>query len=97
MKPPANDSPLSRKPAYRRNQRRTMWAAGGGAVLVILLIILFGPDRDDIKRRWEFSGKEGPMELMPELSIDDGSDSRHQERLRREQDRNPPAPNYEVY
>ncbi len=97
MSPAPPERPLSEQPAYRRNQRRRMWAAGGGAVVVILLIILFGPDRDDIKRRWEFSGKEGPMEMMPELSIDDGSDDRHQERLRREQEKSPPAPSYEIY
>ena len=96
MKPQSTEHSAPKPPTYRRNQRRTMWAAAGGAVLVILLIILFGPDRDDIKRRWEFSGKEGPMEMLPELSIEDGSDQRHQEQLRRAQELNPPAPNFEI-
>lgn len=91
MKPPA-----PRRPAYRRKQRRILWASVGGAVLVLLLLIIFGPDRDEVKRRWEFSGKEGPLEVMPELSIEDGADARHQERLRRAQELSSPAPNFEV-
>lgn len=97
MIPAPPEPSLTQRPTYRRNQRRKMWAAAGGAVIVILLIVLFGPDRNDVKRRWEFSGKEGPMELMPELSIEDGRDERHQERLRREQEKSPPAPNYQIY
>ncbi len=91
MKPPAPE-----RPAYRRNQRRRMWAAVGAAAVVLLLLVIFGPSRDEVKRRWEFSGKEGPLEVMPELSIDDGSDERHQELLRRQQELSPPAPNFEV-
>ncbi len=91
MKPP-----LPERPTYRRNQKRVLGMSIGGALLVLLLLILFGPDRDDVKRRWEFSGKEGPLELMPQLSIDDGQDERHQERLRRAREMSPPAPNFEV-
>lgn len=91
MKPP-----LPERPRYRRNQKRVLWMSIGGALLVMLLLVIFGPDRDDIKRRWEFSGKEGPLEVMPQLSIDDGQDERHQERLRRARELNPPAPNFEV-
>ena len=97
MRPTPPESSLPEKPTYRRNQKRRLWAAAGGAAVLILLIILFGPDRNDVKRRWEFSGKEGPLEMMPELSIDDGSDERHQERMQRKQQRQPPAPSYEVY
>jgi TonB family protein len=73
-----------------------MWASVGGAVLVLVLVVLFGPSREDVERRWEFSGKEGPLELLPQLSIEDGSDERHQELLRRVQDYSPPAPSFEV-
>jgi len=73
-----------------------MWAAAAAAVVVLLLVVIFGPSRDEVKRRWEFSGREGPLEVMPQLSIDDGRDERHQELLRREQQLSPPAPNYEV-
>jgi len=88
---------LPRRPAYRRKQQRIMWASIGGAVLVLLLVIILGPDRDEVKRRWEFSGEEGPLKVMPELSIDDGADERHQERMRRARELSPPAPNFEVH
>ena len=92
MKPPVPE-----RPAYRSNQKRRMWAAVGATVVILLLTVIFGPSRDEVKRRWEFSGKEGPLEVMPQMSIDDGSDVRHQELLRRRQQLSPPAPNFEVF
>ena len=48
------------------------------ALVGIVLLIVFGPDREEVKRRFEFYGAEGDLKIMPELSIDDGDDAVHQ-------------------
>ena len=81
---------------FRRGGRRRFLAAIAGALVVLGLFILFGPDRSDIEKRFEFSGEEGPLEIMPELSIDRGEDARFQEEQRRNLEMPEPAPSYEV-
>jgi len=61
----------------RRNVRRLGWAALVAAAVLILLVLL-GPDREAVKRRFEYYGKPGVLKIMPEVSIDEGSDRVHQ-------------------
>lgn len=67
-----------------------------GAVVVIALVILFGPTREKVREHWDVAGREGPLQIMPQLSIDEGGDDRRQERQRRPRLATPPAPTYEV-
>ena len=80
---------------FRRGERRRILFALIGAIIVLALGIILGPRGEQVRRRWEFSGSEGPMKLMPELSIDDGADERHQDPAR-SPDTPPSAPNIEV-
>jgi TonB family protein len=48
------------------------------ALLSLVVIALFGPDRDAVKQKFEIYGAEGPLEIMPQISIDAGSDAVHQ-------------------
>lgn len=80
---------------FRRGGRRRYLVAAALAVLAVILFAVFGPDREDVKKRFEFSGVEGPLKVMPELSIDEGVDARFQEAMRRK-DLPEPSPRYEV-
>jgi TonB family protein len=68
---------------------------GAGVVAVIALIVLalFGPEREEIRKRFEVYGAEGEIKLMPEISIDEGQDRVHQ---LPESFREAPPPNYQV-
>jgi Gram-negative bacterial TonB protein C-terminal len=76
------------------SRKRMIWATVC-AVTATLLFILLGPSRDSIKKKFEFSGKEGPLKIMPELSIDDGSSDIHQDKQKMPS-KLPTAPEYEV-
>lgn len=66
----------------RETARRLAWGTGA-AVVLLIVIALLGPSRDAVRRRFEpVSGAEGPLRVMPELSIDPGRDPRHQEPAR---------------
>ncbi len=82
---------------FRRGERRRYLTASAIAVLALVLFAIFGPSRDDVKKRFEFSGAEGPLKIMPELSIDEGADAKHKEEQRRNLELPEPAPNYEVF
>jgi TonB family protein len=84
------------EPRNRHDQRRIFLFSLAGALLVIALIVLFGPSRDAVQKRWEFAGREGPVTILPEISIDDGAEARHQERMDNSLSMPSPAPNYEV-
>ncbi|MFH1842705.1 MAG: TonB family protein [bacterium] len=79
---------------FKDRTRQRMLYSTVVALLGLLALILFGPSRQDVKKRFEFSGAEGEMRIMPELSIDEGQDTQHQEE-KFFQD-NPPPPNVEV-
>ncbi len=48
------------------------------AVVILALLAWLGPDQQSVKRRFENYGKPGELKIMPEVSIDNGSDTRHQ-------------------
>lgn len=81
--------------AVRLNSRKRMIWATIIAVSLTLLFVLLGPSRDSIKRKFEFSGKEGPLKIMPELSIDDGQSNLHQDK-QKTPSQLPTAPEYEA-
>ena len=81
---------------HRHDLRRVYLASLAGALLVILLFVLFGPSKEDVERRWDFAGREGPVHVLPEISIDDGAQDRHQEQQDRTLATPEPAPHYEV-
>ncbi|HRX50076.1 MAG TPA: TonB family protein [Candidatus Krumholzibacteria bacterium] len=96
MRPAPRTSPETEQARFRRGAGRRLLGALAAALLLLLLGIWLGPDREDVIRTFEFSGKEGPLEIMPELSVDDGRDTAHQEALRREEQPPQPAPYYEI-
>jgi len=81
---------------FRRGGRRRLIGAVLLTALTLVLLIFLGPDRDDVKRRFEVSGEQGPLRIMPELSIDRGRDQLHQDELRRSLELPIPAPEYEI-
>lgn len=74
-------------------RRRLLWAA---AVTVALLIavILLGPDQEAVKRRFEYYGAPGELQIMPQISIEEGTDAAH--RLPRSLREPPPPARLEV-
>lgn len=65
---------------YRQAGRRRLLVGAVAGVVLLILIALLGPDRDAVRRHFEFvPGAAGPLRLMPELSIDRGRDARNQE------------------
>lgn len=80
--------------AFKAASRRRYLGAAAGAVAVLILAMLFAPDEDEVRRRFDLTGAEGPLRIMPDLSIEPGRDSRIQ--LPRYYRRNPPPPTYQV-
>lgn len=85
-----------RRRAREHDLRRRYAAAVAAAVIVLLLLALFGPDRELIRKRWDFAGAAGPLKIMPQISIDDGQDPAHQEAMRLARLATPPVPEYVV-
>lgn len=58
------------------------WPRFAGAAIVALaaiaLLVLLGPNRDEVRKRFVIYGAEGEIRLMPEISIDDGTDPVYQ-------------------
>lgn len=63
---------------FQTKRKLRFLAAGAIALLTLILITWFGPSREEVKRRFEIYGAEGPLEIMPEISIDTGQDAIHQ-------------------
>lgn len=74
----ASASSSSAQAAFRRGGRKRMLAAGGVAVLALILLIVLGPSQEEVRRRFEYYGKPGEMQIMPEISIVEGQNERRQ-------------------
>ncbi len=59
--------------AGRAHAGRRLAAALGVALVVILVIVLLDPGGREIARRFTPYGAEGPLRIMPEISIDEGT------------------------
>jgi TonB family protein len=78
--PVASDPLAGANARYQHGERRRLAGGAVAGVVLLILIALFGPDRDEVRRHFEFiPGAAGPLRVMPELSIDQGRDPRHQE------------------
>ena len=86
--------PRTEQERFRRSNRKRIIYSSIGAVIILVLVIVFGPSGKDVRRTWEFPGREGPLKLMPELSIDEGSDAVHMDAGSKSQ-ASRAAPNYE--
>ena len=74
--------------------KRLLWALPVALALLGILALL-GPSADDVERKFTPYGAEGPLRIMPEIAIEEGSDPT-QQRARQEVAPPPPAPEYEV-
>lgn len=70
-----------------------VWSVAG-AVVVLVIVVLLGPEREEVKRRFEFPGAEGPLKIMPEISITPGRD--RVEQLPEYFRKTPPLPTVEI-
>jgi TonB family protein len=95
-------SPSNRSPALttelqvrvrRSGRKRFLWA-GVVALVGLILLVVLGPDEKVIKERFEYYGAPGELEIMPEISIDDGHQNIHQ--LPKSLQVQPPPSNIEV-
>ena len=65
--------------AYRRGGRKRLAWAVGVAVLGLIAMVLLGPSEDVVKEKFEYYGAPSDeMQIMPEISIDQGADMTHQ-------------------
>jgi len=86
-----------RRRARDHDLRRRYAGAAILSLVLLALLVLFGPDRDLIRKRWDFAGAPGPLKILPQISIDDGQDPAHQEDpARRAELAAPPVPEYVV-
>lgn len=85
-----------RRRAREHDLHRRYAGAVVGALIVLALLVLFGPDRERIRKRWEFTGAPGPLKILPQISIDDGQDPAHQDAARLSELAAPPVPEYVV-
>ena len=74
--------------------KRLLWALPVALGLLGILALL-GPSADEIERKFTPYGADGPMRLMPEISVEDGLDP-DQMQARSEVAPPPPAPEYQV-
>jgi TonB family protein len=79
--------------AHRSGRKRMIWA-GVVALVGLILLVLLGPDEQAIKERFEYYGAPGELNIMPEISIDDGSQKVHQ--IPRSLQVQPPPSNIEI-
>ncbi len=59
--------------AGRARAGRRLAVALGAALVLILLIVLLDPGGREIARRFTPYGAEGPLRIMPEISVDEGT------------------------
>lgn len=79
--------------AHRSGRKRFLWA-GVVALTALVLFIVFGPKESEIKERFEYYGAPGELNIMPEISIEEGDQELHQ--LPRSLQAQPPPANIEV-
>lgn len=78
--PVPSDPQAGANSRYRHAGGRRLAVGAVAGVMLLILIALLGPDRDAVRRHFEFiPGAAGPLQVMPELSIEEGRDPRHQE------------------
>jgi TonB family protein len=70
-----------------------LWA-GLFALLGLVLLVLLGPDEKDIKERFEYYGAPGELQIMHEISIEEGNQNIHQ--IPKSLQIQPPPANIEV-
>ena len=63
--------------SHQGGRKRLLWA-GVAALAGLALLVLFGPDEQTIKERFEYYGAPGQLEIMPEISIEEGYHKAHQ-------------------
>jgi hypothetical protein len=64
--------------AFQTKRKLRFLSAGAVALLALALVAWLGPSREEIKRRFEIYGAEGPLQIMPDISIETGHDALHQ-------------------
>ena len=62
---------------FRQGGPRRLAVAAGIALLALLLLVWLGPQETGIVRSLTYYGAPGELEIMPEISIDDGADAMH--------------------
>ncbi|HOX25237.1 MAG TPA: energy transducer TonB [Candidatus Krumholzibacteria bacterium] len=75
--------------------RRRLWWALPAALAILGLVVWLGPSADEVERKFTPYGTEGPLRILPEISIEEGEDLAFR-RARREAVPPPPAPDYQV-
>lgn len=90
---PSSLTTVSQAASHRGGRKRMLWA-GVAAVVGLALLILLGPDENEIKERFEYYGAPGDLEIMPEISIEEGQESVRQ--IPRSLQVQPPPSNIEV-
>lgn len=93
---PPRSSPFTTAAQQRfRSGGRRRWLAAAGIVIAALaLLVLLGPRDSELVRRLAYYGAPGELEIMPEISIDEGADQTH--RLPRSLQMPPPPARLEV-
>ena len=66
-----NQLPKARLYLNRIATNRFTWAAASVFLLLILLLV-FGPDKEDVDKRFEYYGAQGELHIMPNISVDQG-------------------------
>ena len=67
-------------PAHAADRARTgrrLLAAAVAAVLIVVVIAFLGPSKETVEKRFTPYGAEGPLRIMPEISIEEGQDESH--------------------
>lgn len=64
--------------AFKSGGGKRLLAAAVLAILGLVALVLLGPDESVIKERFEYYGAPDELRIMPEISIEDGSDAAHQ-------------------
>lgn len=64
--------------ADRARTGRRLAGALAVAVVIIVVLVVLGPSARDVERRFTPYGAEGPLRIMPEISIDQGQSEVYQ-------------------